>query len=202
MRNNRLRGVSLIEVILVIGLAIPCFYVSWQAVISARQAEARMAAAAAARSSSIFESYLRQDLACLDQSKGITACQLDTDGKALLLHLALFENDSSTISKRVTRRYELKKFSNPAKVNTYSVIRKGDDIGSSVLGGILLEDLACTWIGSKKHGYFRFDFTALDPGLQRDKQGDLYRHNSSVVASMPWLTPSLRDFDYTSNPPK
>ncbi len=193
MRTRKLNaGVSLLEAVIAVTLATGLLYVLWSSHSSARRSEISSAINAAARGALLFERHLREDMACLDLSRGREVCTT----AANLISLSLARAETGTLTKRFERLYELKTISNDS-TRAFEVLRDGRK-----LKGVIVKDFKPQVVTSNGKRFLQIELTTLDPGLLRNGKGELCKHAVTLLVALPW-TPSGSSFvDYTVSPPR
>ncbi len=194
--KKRRHAFTLVEMMVVAAIAIPCLAFLWNAYVGSRRAEkGATAMAAAVRGASIFERYLRQDIASLDLSAGTDACSVSTATGEILLKVAFC--GPGTLTKKEDIIYSLRPLDTKSELKAFSVHRNGSRVKSVCVERIRSEiwNLSGSLV-------LQIDFACLDPGFRRNSKGEPYRYETSILTSLPWAPVSKTLVDYSQSPPR
>jgi len=195
-RSLELAGVSFVEMIVVCILAVPLLSISYNALIGARRAESATAIGAAIRGASVFERYIRRDLASIDFSQGALACTTTED--SINMELALPQSiPGLPLMKKVSRLYKLEPATAEDPPKAYNVYRDGRR-----LTGVMVESMHASIVGTGVDAWVQVDLRTLDIGLTRNKQGHYVGHSTTILAPLPPAFNPTFLLDYSLWPPQ
>jgi len=190
-------GVTLLELLLAMAIALPMLAVAWNAFVGARHAEDATALAAAVRGAAVLERWFRQDFASLDLSRGVDddgwpGAVVPVTGAAPSLTIQQVLPGANPFAVPASVRYSFA----GSDTDGWTVERNGRRLSAVVLAEPPRLTTVTTNRG-RRRTWCAVAFRTLDPGRRRLPNGGLVGFTANLLVPIPLTHEHDSNVDYT-----